>query len=68
MCLRALLYVFTSLLLAFSLILVAAGLWMTIDEDSMVQVVNNLLNATNVQEDLGDLPRLQDILVHGFLI
>ena len=63
MCLRALLYVFTSLLLAFSLILLAAGLWLTIDEDSMVQVVNNMLNATNVQEGLSDLPRLEDIVI-----
>ena len=63
MCLRALLYVFTSLLLAFSLVLVAAGLWLTIDEDSMVQVVNDLLNATNAQEGLSDLPRLEVILI-----
>ena len=58
MCLRALLYVFTSLLLAFSLVLVAAGLWLTIDEDSMVQVVNDLLNATNAPKSRQDITLL----------
>ena len=63
MCLRALLFVFTSLLLILSLSLVAAGLWLTIDEASMVQVVSELLNATNTQDDLlSDLPRLKSIL------
>jgi len=63
MCLRALLFVFTSILLILSLSLVAAGLWLTIDEASMVQVVSELLNATNTQDDLlSDLPRLKSIL------
>ena len=63
MCLRALLFVFTSLLLILSLSLVAAGLWLTIDEASMVRVVGELLNATNTQDHLlSDLPRLESIL------
>merc|ERR1712158_318110 len=62
MCLRALLFVFTSLLLVLGLGLVAAGLWLTIDEASMVRVVGELLNATNTQDGLSDLPRLKSIL------
>ena len=63
MCLRALLFVFTSLLLILSLSLVAAGLWLTIDEASMVRVVGDLLNATTIQDHLlSDLPRLESIL------
>jgi len=63
MCLRALLFVFTSLLLILSLSLVAAGLWLTIDGASMVRVVGELLNATNTQDHLlSDLPRLESIL------
>ena len=63
MCLRALLFVFTSLLLILSLSLVAAGLWLTIDEASMVRVVGELLNATNTQDHLlSHLPRLESIL------
>ena len=41
MCLRALLFVFTSLLLVLGLGLVAVGLWLTIDEASMVRVVGS---------------------------
>jgi len=63
MCLRALLFVFTSLLLVLSLSIVAAGLWLTIDQASMVQAVGELLNATNAQDGLlTDLPRLKSIL------
>jgi hypothetical protein len=62
MCLRALLFVFTSLLLVLSLGLIAVGLWITIDEASMVRVVSELLNATNTQNGLTDLPRLKSIL------
>ena len=62
MCLRGLLFVFTSLLLVLGLGLVAAGLWLTIDEASMVRVVGELLNATNTQDGLSDLPRLKSIL------
>jgi len=63
MCLRALLFVFTSLLLILSLSIVAAGLWLTIDQASMVQAVGELLNATNAQDGLlTDLPRLKSIL------
>ena len=62
MCLRALLFVFTSLLLVLGLGLVAVGLWLTIDEASMVRVVGELLNATNTQDGLSDLPRLKSIL------
>jgi len=63
MCLRALLFVFTSLLLVLSLSLVAAGLWLTIDQASMLQAVGELLNATNAQDGLfNDLPRLKSIL------
>ena len=63
MCLRALLFVFTSLLLVLSLSLVAAGLWLTIDQASMLQAVGELLNATSAQDGLfNDLPRLKSIL------
>jgi len=62
MCLRALLFVFTSLLLVLGLGLVAVGLWLTIDEASIVRVVGELLNATNTQDGLSDLPRLKSIL------
>jgi len=62
MCLRALLFIFTSLLLVLSLSLVAAGLWLTIDQASMVQAVGELLNATNAQDGLTELPRLTSIL------
>merc|ERR1712179_439251 len=62
MCLRALLFVFTSLLLVLGLSLVAAGLWLTIDEASMVRVVDEVLNVTNTQDGLSDLPRLKSIL------
>jgi len=62
MCLRALLFVFTSLLLVLGLGLVAVGLWLTIDEASMVRVVGELLNVTNTQDGLSDLPRLKSIL------
>ena len=62
MCLRALLFVFTSLLLVLGLGLVAVGLWLTIDEASLVRVVGELLNATNTQDGLSDLPRLKSIL------
>merc|ERR1712179_295499 len=62
MCLRALLFVFTSLLLVLGLSLVAAGLWLTIDEASMVGVVDEVLNVTNTQDGLSNLPRLKSIL------
>ena len=62
MCLRALLFVFTSLLLVLGLGLVALGLWLTIDEASLVRVVGELLNVTNTQDGLSDLPRLKSIL------
>jgi len=62
MCLRALLFVFTSLLLILGLSLVATGLWLTIDEASMVRVVGELLNATNTQDGLNNLPRLKSIV------
>jgi len=63
MCLRGLLFVFTSLLLILSLSLVAAGLWLTIDQASLVQAVGELLNATNAQDALlSDLPGLKSIL------
>ena len=62
MCLRALLFVFTSLLLVLGLGLVALGLWLTIDEASMVQIVGELLNVTNTQDGLSDLPRLKSFL------
>jgi len=62
MCLRALLFVFTSLLLVLGLGLVALGLWLTIDEASMVRVMGELLNVTNTQDGLSDLPRLKSIL------
>jgi len=62
MCLRALLFVFTSLLLVLGHGLVALGLWLTIDEASMVRIVGELLNATNTQDGLSDLPRLKSIL------
>jgi len=62
MCLRALLFVFTSLLLVLSLSIVAAGLWLTIDQASMVQAVGELLNATNAQDGLTNLPRLKSVL------
>jgi len=62
MCLRALLFIFTSLLLVLSLSIVAAGLWLTIDQASMVQAVGELLNATNAQDGLTELPRLTSIL------
>jgi len=62
MCLRVLLFVFTSLLLVLGLGLVALGLWLTIDEASMVRIVGELLNATNTQDGLSDLPRLKSIL------
>ena len=62
MCLRPILFVFTSLLLVFGLLLVGSGLWLTIDEASMVRVVGDLLNATNVEDGLSDLPRLKSII------
>jgi len=63
MCLRAILFVFTSLLLVLSLSLVAAGLWLTIDQASLVRAVGELLNATNAQDALlSDLPGLKSIL------
>ena len=62
MCLRPILFVFTSLLLVFGLLLVGSGLWLTIDEASVVRVVGDLLNATNVEEGLSDLPRLKSII------
>jgi len=62
MCLRAFLFVFTSLLLVLGLSLVAAGLWLTIEEASMVGAVDQLLNVTYIQDGLSDLPRLKSIL------
>ena len=62
MCLRPILFVFTSLLLVFGLLLVGSGLWLTIDEASVVRVVGDLLNATNVEDGLSDLPRLKSII------
>ena len=62
MCLRPILFVFTSLLLVFGLLLVSSGLWLTIDEASVVRVVGDLLNATNVEDGLSDLPRLKSII------
>jgi len=62
MCFRPILFVFTSLLLVFGLLLVGSGLWLTIDEASVVRVVGDLLNATNVEDGLSDLPRLKSII------
>ena len=62
MCFRPILFVFTSLLLVFGLLLVSSGLWLTIDEASVVRVVGDLLNATNVEDGLSDLPRLKSII------
>ena len=63
MCLRALLFIFTSLLLVLSLSIVAAGLWLTIDQTSMLQAVGELLNSTSAKDGLlTDLPRLKSIL------
>merc|ERR1712032_410187 len=51
------------LLLVLSLSLVAAGLWLTIDQASLVRAVGELLNATNAQDALlSDLPGLKSIL------
>jgi len=61
----------TNLLMAIlGLLLVAGGVWLTVDEGSAEEVAQSFLNATNFDESVKDIPNLdkalQEVVTHSY--